>query len=64
MELAARIAGCKGVDGQWDGLWTCRRGTEVLVYNSTGKTVETEIDGKTVSLAPNSIWFNHPGNSK
>jgi hypothetical protein len=63
-ELAARIAGCKGVDGQWDGLWTCRRGTEVFVYNSTGKTMETEIDGLTVSLAPDSIWFNQPGNSK
>ncbi len=58
-ELAPLIAGGKGVDGKVDGIWTSRRGSQVFVYNSTSKEVETSIDGEQVKLAPYTIWFNH-----
>ncbi|HEY3864355.1 MAG TPA: family 14 glycosylhydrolase [Verrucomicrobiae bacterium] len=54
--LAEDLAGAKGVDGKLDGLWTCRRGSESFVYNSTAKPVETAIDGRSVTVAPYSIW--------
>jgi hypothetical protein len=57
-ELAAEIARCKGVDGKLDGLWTCRRGRQVFVFNSTDQPVETKIAGQTVTVAPYTIWFN------
>jgi hypothetical protein len=56
-ELCGELAGLKGVDGQLDGLWTCRRGKQVFVYNSTGKTVATKIDGQYVKVAAHSIWI-------
>jgi hypothetical protein len=55
-ELAKELAGAKGVDGRLDGLWTCRRGGEVFIYNSTSKPVETMLEGKSVTVAPYSIW--------
>ncbi|MDB6125521.1 MAG: Beta-amylase [Pedosphaera sp.] len=55
-ELSAQLAGCKGVDGKLDGLWTCRRGTQVFVFNSTDKPAK--IDSQAMELAPYNIWFN------
>ena len=57
-ELSLRLAGYKGVDGQLDGVWTCRRHNQVFAFNSTAKPVETKIDGQVVKLAPYTIWFN------
>jgi hypothetical protein len=59
-ELSVQIAGYKGVDGQLDGLWTCRRHNQVFVFNSTAKPAETKIDGQEITIAPYSIWFNQP----
>jgi hypothetical protein len=59
-ELSVQLAGYRGVDGQLDGLWTCRRGKQVFVFNSTDKPAETKIDGQEVKLAPHAIWFNQP----
>jgi len=58
-ELGAQIAGRKGVDGQLDGLWTCRRGDQVFVFNSTSRPVQAQINGQKTNLAPYTIWFNH-----
>ncbi|EEF57480.1 family 14 glycosylhydrolase [Pedosphaera parvula] len=55
-QLAAELAGCKGVDGQLDGLWTCRRGKQILKFNSTDKVVNTEIEDQAVQVAPWTIW--------
>jgi len=59
-ELSAQLAGRKGVDGQLDGLWVCRRGSQVFAFNSGAKSVETTLDGKTFAIAPYTIWSNHP----
>ncbi len=59
-ELAGQLAGLKGVDGQLDGLWTCRRGKQVFLYNTTGKPVATKIDGQSIEVAAYSIWIK-PG---
>ena len=58
-ELSRQLAGYRGVDGQLDGIWTCRRGNQVFLFNSTAKPVETKIDGQVVQLAPHAIWVNH-----
>jgi len=63
-QLASQITGGKGVDGQLDGLWTCRRGAQVFVFNSTGKVIETNIDGEAAKLAPYTIWFNQAAAAK
>jgi hypothetical protein len=55
--LIRLLSGLKGVDGQLDGLWTCRRGDQVFIFNSTDKTKETQVNGQTVSIAPFTIWF-------
>ena len=62
-ELAPQIAGRKGVDGQLDGLWTCRRGSQVFLLNSTAKPAETKIDGQSVTIAPYAIWSNQGAGS-
>ena len=59
-ELSLLLAGYKGVDGQLEGVWTCRRGSQVFAFNSTAKPVETKIDGQSVELAPYTIWCNQP----
>jgi hypothetical protein len=56
--LATQLAGCKGVDGQLDGVWTCRRGQQVFAFNSTDKPVETKLEGRPVTVAPYTIWSN------
>jgi hypothetical protein len=63
-ELSLQLAGYKGVDGQLDGVWTCRRHNQVFAFNSTAKPVNTEIDGHMVKLAPYAIWFNQAGAPK
>ena len=57
-ELTAQITGLKGVDGQLDGLWTCRRGKQVFIYNSTAKPVPTTINGQAIKVAAHTIWIN------
>ena len=59
-ELAIQLAGYRGVDGQLDGIWTCRRHDQVFVFNSTAKPAETRIDGQVVKLAPYAIWCSQP----
>ena len=63
-ELSSNLAGYKGVDGKIDGLWTCRRGDETFVFNSTGKPVEKEIEGKSVTVEPYTIWSNEAARAK
>jgi hypothetical protein len=55
-DLNRFLAGLKGFDGQLDGLWTCRRGSQVIIYNSKDKPIETFINGKTVLVPPYAIW--------
>jgi hypothetical protein len=57
-ELATQLNGFKGVDGRLDKLWTCRRGKELFVFNSSDKPVETRLNGGSVAIAPYTIWFN------
>ncbi len=54
--LSQQLAGYKGMDGQLDGLWTCRRGAQVFVFNSTAKPVEQKLEGESTALAPYTIW--------
>jgi hypothetical protein len=58
-ELSQHLAGFKGVDGRLGGLWTCRRSNQVFLFNSTDKEQGTEINARTVRIAPHAIWFNH-----
>lgn len=57
-ELQKHIAEYKGVDGEIDGLWTCRRGSQTFIFNSTARPVEKEIAGKPVTIDPYTIWYN------
>lgn len=57
-DLAPRLDGCKGVDGRIDGVWTMRRGNEVLLFNSKDKPAEVKVDGRSVPVAPHTIWVN------
>jgi hypothetical protein len=57
-DLVPKLAGLKGVDGKIDGLWTCRRGKQVFVYNSTAKAVDSEVNGRSIQVAPYAIWMN------
>jgi hypothetical protein len=55
-EVAAQIAGLKGVDGKADGLWTCQRGKQTFIFNSTAKSVATTVAGQPIEIAPHAIW--------
>jgi hypothetical protein len=57
-DLAVEMKDLPGVDGELDGLWTCRRGKQVLVFNSTKTPVKKSIDGVEVGIAPHTIWVN------
>jgi hypothetical protein len=57
-ELAPIVAGMKGVDGRLDGLWTCRRGPQVFIYNTTTNAVPTTVDGHAIEVAAKSIWIS------
>jgi hypothetical protein len=59
-ELSAQLAGLKGADGQLDKLWTCRRGKQVFVFNTSDKPVTTIIDGEPAAVSPHEIWLNQP----
>ncbi|HWX19132.1 MAG TPA: family 14 glycosylhydrolase [Candidatus Binatia bacterium] len=59
-DLSMQLAGGKGVDGRLDGLWTCRRGKQVFVFNSADKPAETQLEGQSVKVAPYAIWINQP----
>jgi hypothetical protein len=54
--LSQQLAGCKGVEDQLDGLWTCRRGEQVIVFNSTDKPVARKLPGESATIAPYTIW--------
>lgn len=56
--LAASLRGLKGVDGKLDGVWMSRRGKQVLAYNTGDKPVMADIDGNTVQIGANTIYFN------
>ena len=56
--LAKELGNTRGVDEQLDGLWTCRRGSQVFVFNSTKHPVTTVLNGKTVEVAPFTIEEN------
>jgi hypothetical protein len=55
-ELAEKLAELKGVDGKLDGLWTCRRGKQLFLYNTTTKPVSTKIGGQSIEVGARSIW--------
>jgi hypothetical protein len=57
-QLRTELSGLKGVDGKLDGLWTCRRGTELFVYNSGSKPVQLDANRKAVTVEPHTIWEN------
>ena len=63
-DLASQLAGYKGVDGQIDGLWTCRRGDQVFVFNSTSRPAEARINAEAVPLAAHTIWWNEASEPK
>ena len=63
-ELSTRLAGYKGADGRIDGLWTCRRGSQVFVFNSTSRPAEMPVSGQTIKLAPYTIWCNESSAAK
>jgi hypothetical protein len=56
LELRKHIAGYKGVDGEIDGLWTCRRGGQTFIFNSTARPVEKDIAGTPTTIEPYTIW--------
>ena len=58
--LSAQLAGYKGVDGKLDGLWTCRRGPQVFIFNATTKPVQTTVAGSVAEIPPSTIWCNQP----
>lgn len=63
-ELSVELAGCKGVDGQLDGIWTCRRLNQIFVFNSKDRLIETQIGGESIKVAPGSIWFSDGATAK
>jgi len=56
--LSAELAGLKGMDGELDGLWTCRRCRQIVIFNSKDKAVETTIGGQKIKIEPYTIWSN------
>jgi hypothetical protein len=57
-ELMPKIAGITGVDGKLDGIWTLRRGKQIVLLNSTTKPVRTIVDGQTIEIPHDEIWEN------
>ncbi len=54
-ELSPKISGSKGVDGELDGIWTARRGAEVLLFNAKDKPTGATVNGKAIEVAPHGI---------
>lgn len=61
-DLVTTLAGKKGLDGQLDGLMTCRRGEQVFIFNANDKPAAVSIDlaGATADIVvePHTIWSN------
>jgi hypothetical protein len=57
-DLQPMLAGMKGCDGKLDGLWTCQRGGQTMIFNTTAKPVTTGVMGKDVTIEPHEIWTN------
>jgi hypothetical protein len=57
-ELSVELKGLKGVDGELDGLWTCKRGAQIVLYNSRDKAAQTKVAGQAITVAPWTIWSN------
>ncbi|PWU18507.1 MAG: hypothetical protein C5B50_08970 [Verrucomicrobia bacterium] len=55
-ELSVALAGCKGVEGQLDGLWTTRRGQQLILLNTTDKPIQRRIDSRSVIVPAGGIW--------
>jgi hypothetical protein len=54
-QLAPQLAGVRGCDGVTDGLWACRRGREVLLYNGSAAAIKRTSAGQEITVEPNSI---------
>jgi hypothetical protein len=59
-ELSGQLAGYRGVDGKIDGLWTCRRGDQLFVYNSSSRPVEVQLGGQPVQVPAHTISESSP----
>ncbi len=55
-DLNQELSSYKGFEGNSDGLWTSRRGSEVFVFNSNTKRTEVKIGTKLVRIAPHTIY--------
>ncbi|HVV01773.1 MAG TPA: family 14 glycosylhydrolase, partial [Verrucomicrobiae bacterium] len=55
-DLAKQLTGLKGVDGKADGLWSCRRADQIMIFNSTNKPVKSDVAG--LEIQPHAIWSN------
>lgn len=56
-DLQTPLANLKGVDAAHDGLWTCRRGKEIFVFNWTDEPIRKSIDGVEADVPPKTIWI-------
>ncbi len=61
-DLEEILVNMKGFDGKSDGLMTCRRGQQVLVYNANDKPTRVTIDvagtATNIVVEPYTIWSN------
>lgn len=57
IDLEKPLLGQPGVDGAYDGLWTCRRAGQVFVFNWTDQPIRKTIDGMDAEIAPRTIWI-------
>jgi hypothetical protein len=57
-DLAPLLAGYKGCDGKMDGLWTCRRGDQTMVFNSTANPVTVRVGDRDITVEGHEIWTN------
>lgn len=56
--LSRELTGYQGVDGQLDAVWTCRRGGQLFLFNSSRRPVEVVVAGAPVKIDPAAIWEN------
>jgi hypothetical protein len=57
-QLSVHLGGLRGVDATLDGVWTCRRGRQTILYNSTKSAVQVDVNGKAVDVPAGEIWNN------
>lgn len=55
-QLGLELAGITGVDAQLDGVWTFRRGNQVVLFNPQDKALSTQLGERHLVLAPHEIW--------